>query len=132
MSRENVELVRLGIGFFNLRELDALLEMLHPEIELTPGIGPLGVGTIRGREAARRFWAEELPQDLDELKIEPLAFEDLGDVVLVDATYTALSPGSGMEVHQTFATVYLVEGGLIRVIHDFTTREEALEAVGLS
>jgi ketosteroid isomerase-like protein len=134
MSQENLELVRRGLALFNRGELDEVLsEILHPDIELTPGIGPLlGVGTIRGREAVRRFWVEDLPQGLDEFRIEPLRFEDFGEVVLVEARYRARGPGSGMDIDQQFATLYFLRDGLVERIHDHLTREEALEAAGLS
>jgi ketosteroid isomerase-like protein len=100
---------------------------------LTPGIGPLlGVGSIRGREAVRQFWVEELPQGLDEFHIEPQRFEDFGEVVLVEVRYRARGPGSGMDIEQHFATIYSFRDGLVRRIHDHSTREEALAAARLS
>jgi ketosteroid isomerase-like protein len=133
MSRENVEVVRRGLELFNAGDIDRVLEILHPEIELTPGIGPmLGVATISGRDAVRRFWEQELPQALDEFRIEPFRFDDYGEKTLVEASYTAHAPGSGMDIRQNFATVYLIEDGLIRTMDDYTTRKAALEAAGLS
>jgi ketosteroid isomerase-like protein len=133
MSRENVDLVRRGLALFNQREFDAVLrEVMHPEIELTPGIGPLlGVGTIRGREAVRRFWVEELPQGLEEFHVEPQRFEDFGEVVLVEVRYRARGPGSGMDIEQNFATTYSFRDGLVQRIHDYSSRDEALDAAGL-
>lgn len=133
MAEDNVERVRQGLVLFNRGEIDAVLrDLFHPDIELTPGIGRLGVGTIRGKEAVRRFWAEDLPQALDEFEIEPLRFEDFGDVVLVESRYRARGPASGMEIAQVFVTAYRFKDGLVRTIDDFTSRAEALESVGLS
>jgi ketosteroid isomerase-like protein len=134
MSEENVDLVRRGLALFNQGEVDAVLrEVLHPEIELTPGIGPLlGVGTIRGREAVRRFWMEDLPQGLEEFHVEPLRFEAFGEVVLVEVRYRGRGPGSGIDVEQTFSTVYSFRDGLVRRIHDYSSRDDALEAARVS
>lgn len=133
MSRENVEVVRRGLELFNQGKFDAVLDLFDPEIELTPGIAPLlGGETLRGREAVRRFWQEDLPQALDEFHIEPQRFEDFGEVVLVEQRYRARGPGSGMDIEQTFATVYTFEAGRIRGIHDYLSRQAAVEAVGLS
>ena len=133
MSRENVELVRRGLALFNQGEFDLVLrEVIHPEIELTPGIGPLlGVGTLRGREAVRKFWEEELPQGLERFHAEALRLEDLGEAVLVEVRYRARGPGSRMDIEQHFATIYSFRDGLIQRIHDHPDRAQALEAVGL-
>ena len=129
MSQENVERVRQGLALFNRGEFDAVLrDLFHPDIELTPGVGRLGVGTIRGKEAVRRFWVEELPQALEEVEVEPLRFEDLGDVVLVENRYRARGPRSGMEIAQEFVTAYSFKDGLVQRLRDFPNREEALEA----
>jgi ketosteroid isomerase-like protein len=133
MSKENVDLIRRGLALFNQGEVDAVLrEVLHPEIEMTPGIGRLGVGTIRGREAVRQFWMEDLLQALEEFHIEPLRFEDFGEVVLVEVRYRARGPGSGIDVEQTFSTVYSFRDGLVQRIHDYSSRDDALEAARVS
>ncbi len=90
------------------------------------------MGTIRGREAVRRFWAKDLPQALEEFQIEPLRFEDFGDVVLVENRCRARAPGSGMDISQVFVTVYWLRDGSVYRIRDHANRDEALEAVGLS
>jgi len=132
MSEENVERVRRGLALFNEGQFDAVLsDLFHPDIEMTPGIGTLGVGTICGREAVRRFWVEELPQALDEFQIEPLVFQDFGEVVLVENRYRARGPGSGMEIAQDFVTAYWFREGFVQRIRDHASREEALEAAGL-
>ena len=125
--------VRQGLALFNQGEFDAVLrDLFHPDIELTPGIGRLGVGTIRGKEAVRRFWAEDLPQALEGFEVEPLRLEDFGDVVLVENRYRARGPGSGMEIAQDFVTAYWFMDGFVRRLCDFANREEALEAAGLA
>src|SRR5438067_827089 len=107
MSREDVEFVQRGVGLFNAGEFDAALEALHPDVELTPGVGPLmGVETLRGRAAAQRFWREDLPSALADFRVEPLGIEDMGDYVLVESRYHARGPGSGIEIDQAFWTVY--------------------------
>jgi ketosteroid isomerase-like protein len=133
MSERNVDLIRRGLELFNQGEFDAVLdEVIHPEIEMTPGIGPLlGVGTIRGRDAVRRFWVEELPQGLGGFRVDPLEFVDFGEVVLVEARYRARGPGSGMDVEQPFTTLYSFRDGLVQRIHDYASRDEAVEAAGL-
>jgi ketosteroid isomerase-like protein len=56
MSERNVEVVRDAVEAFNRGDLDAALELMHPEVEWsTPDAFPDG-GTYRGREAVAEFW----------------------------------------------------------------------------
>jgi ketosteroid isomerase-like protein len=134
MSEENVEVVRRGLELFNRGEVDTVIrDILHDEIEITPGIGPLlGVATVRGKENVRKFWVEDLPQGFDEFRIEPRAVEDLGRAILVESHYRARGPRTGIELEQTFTTVYVLRDGRIQSIRDCPSRDEALEAAGLS
>jgi ketosteroid isomerase-like protein len=130
VHRGNVETVQRGIALFNSGDLDSLLALLHPDIELTPGIGPLlGVATIRGKEAVRRFWEIEMPEALADFRIEPVSVEAVGDAVLVEARYSARGPGSGVNIEQTFTTIYTFRDELVETIYDHTTRAEAMAAI---
>ena len=56
MSQENVETLRGGFDAFARGDVDDVLERLEPDVDWSPAIGPiLGVETVRGREALRRF-----------------------------------------------------------------------------
>jgi ketosteroid isomerase-like protein len=56
MSQENVENVRRGYEAFARGDLDAVLERLDSDVDWHPAIAPiLGVETVRGKEAVRRF-----------------------------------------------------------------------------
>jgi ketosteroid isomerase-like protein len=125
-----VETVRRGIAMFNDGDLDGLFELLHPDIELTPGIGPLlGVATIRGKEAVRRFWEVEMPEALADFRVELLSVEAVGDAVLVEARYSARGPGSGVNIEQAFTTIYTFRETLVDTIYDHLTRAEALASM---
>lgn len=132
MSQENVEAVRGGYDAFARGDLDAVLERLHPDVEWQPAIAPiLGVEAVRGREGVRRFFARELFEGFDEFRAEPLSFEDFGDAVIVMVRYTGRGESTGLELDQTFATLYTLRDGLTITMHDYGTRTEALEAAGL-
>lgn len=133
MSRENVEQVRRGYEAFARGDLEAVLELLDPDVDWQPAIAPiLGVETVRGRAAVRQFFTQDLFEGFDEFRAEPLSFEDFGDIVLVAVRYTGRGESSGIELDQTFATVYkLGHGKTVTMMHDYSTRTEALEAVRL-
>ena len=134
MSQENVDLLRRGYEAFGAGDLDYVLDQLDPDVDWYPAIAPiLGVETLRGRDAVRRFFRRDLFEGFDQFRAEPLSFEDLGgDFVLVMVRYTGRGESSGIEMDQTFATLYELRGGKTVTMRDYPTRTEALEAAGLS
>jgi ketosteroid isomerase-like protein len=79
----------------------------------------------------RDFLTRDLFEGFDRFRAEPLAFEDLGDAVLVTARYVGRGESSGIELDQTFATLYRLRDGKAVSMRDYLTRAEALEAAGL-
>jgi uncharacterized protein len=133
MSQENVEIVRSGYEAFARGDVDSVLDRLDPEVDWHPAIGPLvGVESVRGREAMRRFLTRDLFDGFDQFRAEPLSFEDLGDFVLVMGRYIGRGESSGIEMDQRVATLYELRDGKTVTMRDYATREEALEAAGLS
>jgi ketosteroid isomerase-like protein len=133
MSRENVERVREGYDAFARGDLEAVLELLDPEVDWQPAIVPiLGVEGVRGRDGVRQFFTRDLFEGFDQFRAEPLSFEDFGDTVLVMVRYIGRGESTGLELDQTFATLYTLQDGKTVAMHDYGTREEALEAVALT
>jgi ketosteroid isomerase-like protein len=133
MSQENVEVLRQGFEEFARGDLESVLERLDPDVDWRPAIAPiLGVETVRGREAVREFFTRDLFEGFDQFRAEPLAYEDLGDVVLVTVRYVGRGESTGLEIDQTFASLYRLRDGKTVSMRDYSTRAEALEAAGLS
>jgi uncharacterized protein len=132
MSQENVEVIRSGYEAFARGDVDFLLGLLDPDADWHPAIAPiLGVETVRGTDAVRRFLTRDLFEGFDQFRAEPLSFEDLGgDFVLVMVRYTGRGESSGIEMDQTFATLYELRDGKTVFMRDYPTRDEALEAAG--
>ncbi len=133
MSRENIERVRGGYEAFARGDLEAVLELLDPDVDWQPAIAPiLGVEAVRGREGVRQFLTRDLFEGFDEFRAEPLSFEDLGETVLVMVRYTGRGESTGLELKQTFAAVYEIRDGKTVRMRDYPSRAEALEAEGLA
>jgi ketosteroid isomerase-like protein len=131
VTEQNVELVRRGFEAFARGEIERVLDLTDPDVSWVPGIAPLlGVDTIRGRDALRHFFVEQLFEGFDAFSAEPLSFEDLGDSVLVVSRYIGRGESTGLEVDQTFFAVYTLRDGKIVAFRDYETRSDALEAVG--
>jgi ketosteroid isomerase-like protein len=131
MSQENVEVVRRAMAAFSERDPDAAARVLHPEIEWEPA-GPGGVE----RTVYRGF--DQIAQAIDALagvwdtmRLEEVDIRDLGDAVVWLGRIHLRGSGSGVEIDQEFAQLYLVRDGKVVVVKAFLKWGDALEAVGL-
>jgi ketosteroid isomerase-like protein len=134
MSEENVEFLRQGFAEFARGDFDAVLDRFDPDIDWQPALAPiLGMEAIHGREAMRKFLTRDLFEEgFDEFRAEPLAYEDLGDAVLVTVRYTGRGESTGLIIDQTYVSLYRFRDGKTVSMRDYSTRAEALEAAGLS
>ena len=80
MSQENVELLCQGFDVWNRRDLDTALAGSHPDVEITPVMGPAAT-TYRGHEGMRRFW-DDIIGTFPDFSTEVVEARDLGDFVL--------------------------------------------------
>ena len=114
---------------FNRGDVEAVVQMVHPDIEFFRAGGQSSVKGI----AALREWME--PDALEEQHFEPLDFKVKGDKVLVRVHATARGAGSGIEVDFVACAVYTLDDhGLVKEVQGFLPHQEAeaLEAAGLS
>ena len=134
MSEENVELAREAIDALNRGDVDAWLAFLSPDVvwEALPGVPGLGE-LYRGRAEVRE-WIEqlfELAEGGVHTEIEQLT--DLGDDrVFLAIVLTARGRGSGVPFEMPNWEVIWFAEGLVTRRQIFWTRDEALEAAGLS
>ena len=132
MSQENVEVVRKSIDASNRGDFDAWLGFLSPEVvwESLPLPGFRDV--YRGRSGARE-WLEQLLEVFEEAHIEIDEITALSDDrVLMAYTPRGRGRGSGLPVEYPVWEVLWLADGLITRRQVFWTRDEALEAAGLS
>ena len=133
MSQENVEVVRKVIEAFNRGDLDAWLVYWTDDIDLrvAPGL-PDDHGPINGKDALRAFLQGWL-DTFDEFRIEPIELIDAGkDNVVVFMRLSGRAKLSGVETDLTYAELDTFRDGKIARARQYWTRDEALEAAGLS
>jgi len=133
MSQENVELLRRGYAAFNRGDIDGLVTALAaPNCEfITAGRLPGVEDVYRGPEGFRRF-VSFFWETFDDAQVEVHELIDAGDQVLATVTNTGRGKQSGADVHWTTWVVWTIRAGKVVRGQDFRSREEALEAVGLS
>jgi ketosteroid isomerase-like protein len=134
MSEENVELAYRSLDAFNRCDTDAWAAFLSPDVAWESLRDAPGIREVyRGRAEAREWMEEVLEAAESGLHVEFQEIRDLGDDrVFSRIVTTGRGRGSGVpfEFH-TWQVVWFAEG-LITRRQVFRTRDEALEAAGLS
>jgi hypothetical protein len=128
MSHENVEIVRRGIEAFNRVDLEAMVADAAPDFEYVAA-GTIFAGVYRGSEGFRRF-VEGFWGEFDDAHIEVHEFTEAGDRVLVSQTFQGRGKQSGVEVSWDIWQLWTLRDGKVVRGQGFTSRDEALEAIG--
>jgi uncharacterized protein len=128
-SREHdLALVRAGIEATNNGDIDALLALLDPDIELhiAPGLG--NAGTYHGHDGYRQGiggWLEAW----DDFTIHPVDIEPIGEGhVVCDARQSGRGRGSGIEVEMRLGYMFELRDGRVVRLHILDDRDAALAA----
>jgi uncharacterized protein len=132
MSEENVEVVWRSYAAYDSGGLDAVAEFWHPDIEWRAVEGYLDdVGLIRGPDGLRQYlrqWEETF--DAARTEIEELI--EAGDQVVAVLRGVGRMKDSDAEIDIRYAAVISIRDGKIAGGREYATREQALEAAGLS
>jgi ketosteroid isomerase-like protein len=132
MSRENVEIVRRSYEAFNQGDLEGVVADAAPDLEYVASGAVPGAGDVyRGPEGFLQFLQWVL-DEFDDARAEIHEFVDAGDQVLVSVTQHGRGKQSGVETCWNVWQVWTLRDGRFVSGQGFTSRAEALEAVGLS
>jgi ketosteroid isomerase-like protein len=135
MSEENVELLREVTAAANRRDFDAFVALVSPDVvweSRSSSTFPGFRDVYRGREEVREWVAQAL-EVIEDAQTEVEEIEDLGDDrLLVEIVRTGRGKGSGVPAELRDWWVVWFAEGLITRRQAFWTRDEALEAAGLS
>jgi ketosteroid isomerase-like protein len=144
MSQQTVELVR--VAFAEIARLMRLStedpdrplgdhyarigRLLDPLFELVPAASAVERRTLRGLDGFVTF-LEGGRDTWRDVSLEAEEFVDLGDRVLVTATFRANGRASGAKIEQPNATVWSLKDGRVASVQVFFDRRAALAAAGL-
>jgi ketosteroid isomerase-like protein len=131
MSQENVELARKGYEAIARRDLDAVLDLMHPDIEAHNPPEVPDAGVHRGHEEVRRDW-EQTWELFEDFSIEVERYFDAGEELVVFLRYRARARGSNVPIDAQMAHVWTVRDGKAILFRQYLDRAAALEAAGLS
>jgi ketosteroid isomerase-like protein len=132
MSEENVEVIRDIIAAMNEGDYERAMGHLADDVVLE---NPAGVfaGTFRGREAVGEWFGDWFRTFDWNVHIDIREIAEIGDdCILLVHDLRGRGRGSGVDVEQTFAYLYRLREGKIARMDGYLSREEALEAAGLS
>jgi ketosteroid isomerase-like protein len=133
MSQQNVEIVRRFYESWTNQDLDRVLDCAHAEIQFdwSASQAPFG-GIYVGHEGFQRFWTEH-NDAWEEFRLEITeVVECTQDRVITVTVVRGRGQGSGIGIEGTGAVLWKVRERKVLSAKLFQTREEALEAVGLS
>ena len=118
---------------YNRREYDEATARFHPEVEWRfPPVMALDFEHLRGKHAIHEFW-NTLDEVFEEFILAPLEITATGDdLILAHLRFTGQGRGSGAVTDLEWHIVYRFRDGLIWRADYFATREQAVEAAGLS
>ena len=132
MSQENVEIVRAGYDLLLQGDLDAFEDWITPDVVIVQPPEVPDAKTYEGPAAVAKAW-QDWPDQWEDFRLDLIDLTDVGDDVVVSETrHRGRGRESGIEMDfRVFYVHYLRDGKLARM-EMFFSREQALDAVGLS
>ena len=136
MSRENVEAVRQVIESNRSDDLEARIEavlaLFDPSCEYIRVTAAVDPQTYRGHNGIRRY-ISDLADSWKEWRNEAEEILNISrDTVVATVRFRGIGKDSGVPVDARLGIVIVLSEGKVLRGHTYPSREEALEAVGLS
>jgi ketosteroid isomerase-like protein len=132
MSEENVEFVRQLFDLVNRGDLEGLAAVVPPHFELDFSASRgLNSKVYRGPGEISQLFAD-IPEAWSEYELFESEMIDAGDTVIRVGGVRGRGRGSGIEVMAEGATVWRFDGGTPASGTLHQSKEQALEAAGLS
>ena len=127
MSDENVEIVRRMFEAYEREGAGGGMEALDPGVVWHPA----DEAPQHGIDAALAYM-ERWEAEWEELSTVPEQFIDAGEIVFVAVRFSGRGKMSGVEVDALGYELYTLREGRVVRMDEFTERDEALRAAGLS
>ncbi|HKF80997.1 MAG TPA: nuclear transport factor 2 family protein [Thermoleophilaceae bacterium] len=130
LSEDYESALREAFRRWNEGDFEGTTELMHPDVEWrTAGLFPDLASVYHGREGVRKFW-RDFTAPWEEIVLEPLRFEVVGDVAVVDTRFRARGRG-GIEVDITLFNRFTRRDHLTCLVQSHPSREEAVAAASL-
>jgi ketosteroid isomerase-like protein len=130
MSQANVKRVREAYEFVD-REHEPDFDVLHRDIQWHTRADLPDSATYRGHDAVATLMVEWFEGAFEDVVVEVEELIDAGDRVVAVLRLHGRVRGSTQEVLMPETHVLTMREGKVAEIHEYPTKAEALEAVGL-
>jgi ketosteroid isomerase-like protein len=131
-SPQSLEVVRRAIEAFRRGDFRAFTADAAPEFEyVAAGAIPGAAGVFRGADEFRRGFLEPFWAEFGDAQLDVHELIESGDQVLVSLTVGGRGRQSGVAVSWDLWFVWTLRDGRVVRGQGFTSRDEALAAVGL-
>ena len=134
MAAPNVERTHRAWEALNRGDFTVVIELMHPDIEWRPALGPGGAeGRVyRGREEYERWLRTELLEVWEEFRAENLDVRELpGERMLLLGELVVKGKASGLEMRTPFGQIAYLRDGLAIRLDAFPDHQSALAAAGV-
>jgi ketosteroid isomerase-like protein len=132
MSQENVEVVRRSTDAYNRGDLDGTLENWASDavVDWSNSVG-FDAGVFRGHDQIRAHW-QRLLAAFDKVRVELVDPTEVKDGIVIAENVGYLRGRDGIEVQTRSAWLITMQDGQTTSLTLYQTKQEALEAAGLS
>ena len=132
MSQENVETVRRAFAAYNRRDTEGALQEWAPDAVWDWSNGrAFDARVYRGHDEIRAFWQERLAA-FEEMRFELVDVVEVEDGRVIVENVAYMRGRDGIEVQARSAWLITFRDGQQTSLTLYQTKQEALEAAGLS
>jgi hypothetical protein len=128
----NADLHRRVVEAYNAHDVEALIAVCDPSIEVHSVFAAVGGAVYHGHDGLRRFFGDVRDVWGDETRMEPDAYFDLGETTLLFLVLRGHGWQSGAEVAMPVAQVAMWREDLALYLKSYVHREDALRDLGVS
>jgi ketosteroid isomerase-like protein len=122
------ETIHTAYEAWSRRDVDTLLEVVHPEAEARPILGAnIGASVYRGPEGLRE-WFRDLHQEWETFQTRVTHIEERGDRALLTIDVHARGRVSGVVIQGDLYHLVELRDGLILRLEAFRDRDAAIKA----
>lgn len=125
LLRQNVEAIKRGYANAGQGDLDAMLDIIHPDIVLRDRPESPDPRTYHGYEGVRRSLASS-DETFDRFELEPEDFIPVGDYVIVVLLMRGTGRGSGITVEERIAHQWKIRDGKAVACQVYSDPEDAV------
>jgi len=125
LVRQSIEAMKRGYGAIGESNLDAMLEIVHPDVVIRDRPESPDPRTYHGHEGARQA-LESSDETFDGFELVPEDFIVEGDYVIVVLTMRGTGRGSGITLEERIAHQWKVRDGMAVALQVYSDPEAAI------